>query len=209
MPEIKNFPRTRVAYLTSVGPFGQSIRAGMERLMGWVGANQVQPMGAPLGMFPDDPSKVPPEQLRSEIAIPVGPDVMGSGEVQIREIGGFEAATNVYHNPHEIESVYNDLYAWLQQQGYRDSGDPLEVYLGQGEQFMAEVFVPVVKVEAIVKMEAPSAPAPAAKKAAAKKAASKKAVTKKRASTKKTARKKTASKKASRKKSTAKRGRRK
>lgn len=197
MPEIKNFPRTRVAYLTSVGPFGQSIRAGMERLMAWVGTNQVQPMGAPLGMFPDDPSKVPPEMLRSEIGIPVGPDVMGSGEVQIKEVGGFEAATNVYHNPHEIESVYNELYAWLQQQGYRDAGDPLEVYIGQGDQFAAEVFVPIAKVEA------PSAPMPAAKKAVSKKAASKKAATKKRAATKKTAakkggRKKSASKKTGR-----------
>lgn len=191
MPEIKNFPRTRVAYVTSIGPFGEAIRSGMDRLFAWVGSNQVQPLGGPLGIFPDDPSQVPAEQLRSEIAVPVGPEVMGSGEVQIKEIGDFEAATTVYHNHHEIQSAYAELYAWLQRQGYREAGAALEVYLGSPEQISAEVFVPVAKVEAPSAPQAAAAKGPARKKAASKKAGRKKAAAKKGA-TKKAAAKKSA-----------------
>jgi DNA gyrase inhibitor GyrI len=190
MPEIKYFPKMRVAFLTSVGPFDQAIPGGLERLMAWVAANQVQPAGAPLSLFPDDPSEVPAEKLRSEICIPVGPQVMGSGEVQTKEVGGFEAARTVYHARQEIDRAYGELYEWLHQQGYRDAGAPLETYLGTGEEFSAEIVIPIAKVEA------ESAP----KKATANRPARKRAP-----APKKTARKKSASKKAAGKKSAAKR----
>jgi DNA gyrase inhibitor GyrI len=185
MPEIKYFPKLRVAFLTSVGPFGLAIPAGLDKLFAWVAANHVQPAGAPLSLFPDDPSEVPAEKLRNEICIPVEPEVMGSGEVQIKEVGGFEAATTVYHSREEIDRAYGELYGWLHQQGYRDAGAPLETYLGTGEQFSAEIAIPIARAEA----QRPAG------KAAAKKSARKRATARKTAA-KKTLRKKTTAKKA-------------
>jgi DNA gyrase inhibitor GyrI len=190
MPEIKQFPKLRIAFLTSVGPFGQAIPAGLQKLFAWVAANKVQPIGPSLALFPDDPGEVPAEKLRSEIGIPVGPEVEGSGEVQTKEIGGFEAATTVYHARQEIDRAYGELYGWLHQQGYRDAGTPLETYLSTGEEFSAEIVIPIVKVEA---------------ESAPMKAAPNRPVRKRASARKKTARKKSASKKAARKKSAAKR----
>jgi DNA gyrase inhibitor GyrI len=185
MPEIKYLPKLRVAFLTSVGPFDQAVPRGLENLFAWVAANQVQPVGAPLSLFPDDPSEVPAEKLRSEVCIPVGPEVQASGEVQTKEIGGFEAATTVYHSRQDLDRAYGELYGWLHQQGYRDAGAPLETYLSTGEEFSAEISIPIAKVE----------PQSTVKKAAAKKTARKRTPARKKAAAKKTVGKKTAAKK--------------
>lgn len=195
MPEIKQVPRMRIAFLTTVGPFGQAIPEGLQKLFAWVAANNVQPAGPSLALFPDDPDTVPAEKLRSEIGILVGPEVSGSGEVQIKEIGGFEAATNVYHAREDIERAYGELYGWLHQQGYRDAGAPLETYPSTGQDFTAEIAIPIVKAD----MER------APETAAEKKPARKRATARKKVAAKKPARKKVAAKKAAGKKSTAKR----
>jgi DNA gyrase inhibitor GyrI len=193
MPEIKQFPKLRIAFLTSVGMFGQAIPAGLQKLFAWVAANKVQPVGPSLALFPDDPGEVPADKLRSEIGIPVGPEVRGSGEVQIKEIGGFEAATTVYHAREEIDRAYGELYGWLHEQGYRDAGAPLETYLSTGEEFSAEIAIPIARIEAEsapekasakkpVRKRAPARKKPVRKKATSKKAASKRSAARRRAS---------------------------
>jgi len=175
MPEIKRFPTTRVAYVTEVGPFGEAIPRGFGKLFGWLGTHKLQPLGTSFGIYHDDPATVPAERLRSELCVPVAPEVQGSGDVQVKEIAGFEAATIVYQGDANITRAYNEVYDWLRAQGYRDAGAPLEVYLSMpGEELRAEVYVPIVKVE----------PKPAWKRIAAKKPA-KKAVKKAKRTAKK------------------------
>jgi DNA gyrase inhibitor GyrI len=182
MPEIRYFPKLRVAFLTMVGPFDQAIPGGLEKLFAWVRANQVQTMGAPLSLFPDDPAEVPAEELRSEICIPVGPEVQGSGEVQTKEVGGFDVATMVYHARQDIDRAYGELYGWLHQEGYSDAGAPMEMYLSTGEEFSAEIAIPVAKVQAPRASKKAAVKKPARKRApASKKAARKKAAQKRRA----------------------------
>jgi DNA gyrase inhibitor GyrI/8-oxo-dGTP pyrophosphatase MutT (NUDIX family) len=148
MPEFKRFPKTRVAFVTEVGPFDQAIPRGFEKLFAWLGANNLQPMGQSFGVYHDDPATVPAEKLRSELCVPVAPDVQGSGEVQVKEIAGFEAATIVYQGDANITPAYNEVYDWLRAQGYRDAGAPIEVYLSMpGEELRAEVYVPIVKAK--------------------------------------------------------------
>ncbi|MCX7838632.1 MAG: GyrI-like domain-containing protein [Anaerolineae bacterium] len=149
MPEIKRFPTTRVAFVSEVGPFNEAIPRGFQRLFAWLGAHNISPTGKSLGIFHDDPAKVPAEQLRSEMCVPVAPDVQGSGEVQVKEIAEFEAATIVYQGSANVTRAYNAVYDWLRAQGYRGAGSPIEVYLSQpGEELRAEIFVPIVKVDA-------------------------------------------------------------
>ncbi len=148
MPEIKHFPKTRVAYVSEVGPFGEAVQRGFGRLFAWLGSNNVQPQGASLGIFYDDPAKVAPENLHSEECVPVALDVQGSGEVNVKEIGGFQAATILYQGEANIERAYNQVYDWLRAQGYRETGAPLETFLSQlGEELRAEIAVPIEKVE--------------------------------------------------------------
>ncbi len=157
MPEIKQFPATRAARVMEVGPFDEAVRRGFQKLFAWLGANNLQPQGASFGIYYDDPAKVPAEKLRSELCVPVAPDVQGSGEVRVDEIPGFEAATIVYQGDANVTRAYNEVYDWLRAQGYRDAGAPIEVYLSKpGEELRAEIFVPIMKVAA----------APSARKAA-------------------------------------------
>ncbi len=163
MPEIKHFPKMYVASVTETGPFTEAIPRGFAKLFSWLGANHLQPLGASLGIFHDDPAKVAAEKLRSELCVPVAAETQGSDPVQVKEIGDFEAAMITYQGDANIMPAYNEVYDWLRAQGYRDAGAPIEIYLSQpGEEIRAEVYVPIVKA---VKR---SAKKPAAKKVAKK-----------------------------------------
>ncbi|MBI4787506.1 MAG: GyrI-like domain-containing protein [Chloroflexi bacterium] len=164
MPEIKQFPKMHVAYVTAVGPYGETVPASLGKVFAWLGANRIQPMGAPIGIFHDDPAKVPPEQMRCELCVPVASDVQGAGEVQTKDIGGVQVATTMYQGHQNIEPAYNEVYDWLRALGYHDSGSPMETFFTQPpEEIRAEVAVPIVKIEV----------APAPKKAPAKRTAKK------------------------------------
>jgi DNA gyrase inhibitor GyrI len=179
MPEIKHFPKMRVAYVAEVGPMGEAVKRGFDKLFAWVGAHNVQPLGASIGIFYDDPSKVPAEKLRSDLCVSVADDVEGSGEVQIKNIGDMPVATIVYQGEQNIMPAYNQVYDWLHAQGYRDSGAPMETYLSKpGEELRAEVAVPVVKMQLLPepKKRATKKPAKKLVKKAAKKPAKKKPV---------------------------------
>ncbi len=158
MPEIKHFPKTHVAYVSEMGPMGEAVKRGFDRLFAWVGAQNVQLLGPSLGIFYDDPAKVPAEKLRSDLCVPVANDVQASGPVQIKDIGDVQVAALVYQGEQNIMAAYNQLYDWLHAEGYRDSGAPIETYFSRpGEELRAEVAVPVVKMELL------SAPQPAKK----------------------------------------------
>lgn len=168
MPTVKHFPKMRVAYVANVGPFGEATRRGFEKLFAWLEANHLQPLGASLGIFYDDPAKVAAEKLRSESCVPVAMDVLGSGEVQTKDIGDVEVATIVYQGEQNIARAYNEVYDWLRAQGYRDAGAPMETYLSSlGEELRAEIAVPIVKARRQVAAKKPA-------KKAAKKPAKKK-----------------------------------
>ncbi len=147
MPEFKQFPTVRVASVMEVGPFNQAIPRGFDKVFAWLRAHNLQPVGKSFGIFYDDPAKVPADKLRSELCVPVAPEVQGSDEVQVKEIPGFDAAAIVYQGEANITRAYNEVYDWLRAQGYRDNGPAYEVYLSMpGEELRAEVFVPIVKV---------------------------------------------------------------
>jgi DNA gyrase inhibitor GyrI len=148
MPEIKHFPKTHVAYVSEMGPMGEAVKRGFDRLFAWVGAQNVQLLGPSMGIFYDDPAKVPAEKLRSDLCVPVANDVQPTGPVQIKDIGDVQVAALVYQGEQNIMSAYNQLYDWLHAEGYRDSGAPIETYYSRpGEELRAEVAVPVAKME--------------------------------------------------------------
>jgi AraC family transcriptional regulator len=164
MPEIKQFPKMRVAYVAEVGPTSEAVKRGFDKLFAWIGAQNVQLLGASIGIFYDDPAQVPAEKLRSDLCVPVADGVQGSGDVQIKNIGDLQVATIVYQGDANIMSAYNEIYDWLRAQGYRDAGAPMETYLSKlGEELRAEIAVPIVKMELL----------PAPKKRAANKPARK------------------------------------
>jgi DNA gyrase inhibitor GyrI len=151
MPEFKFFPETHVAFVSEVGPYGDSIPRGFKRLFDWMLAHKVQPVGPSLAIFYDDPSKVASKNRRCDLCAPVGPRVNGSGEVRTKEIGGWTVATILYEGDANARRAYKEVYDWLRKQGYHEAEVPVEKYLsGVGEELRAEVAVPVVKKELMV-----------------------------------------------------------
>lgn len=158
MPEIKHFPKTHVAYVTEMGQMGEAVKRGFDRLFAWLGAQNIQPLGPSIGIYYDDPAKVPAEKLRSELCVPVSGDVQASAPVQIKDIGDMQVATLVYQGEQNIMTAYNQVYDWLHAEGYRDSGAPMETYYSRpGEELRAEIAVPIAKMELL------AAPKPAKK----------------------------------------------
>ena len=175
MPEIKHFPKMRVAYVENAGPYGEASQRGFAKLFEWLNANNVQPVGASIGVFYDDPAKVAPENLRSESCAPVAAGVVGSGEVKTKDIGDVEVATIIYQGEQNIGRAYNEVYDWMRVQGYRESGAPMETYLSKpGEELRAEIAVPIEKVPPAPKKRAAKKPAKKPAKKVAKKAKKKK-----------------------------------
>jgi hypothetical protein len=108
--------------------------------------------------------------MRSESCVPVGERVVGSGDVGVKQVGGFQAATLEYRGAENIQRTYDELYGWLHAQGYHDDGAPMETFWSRpSEPLHAEIAVPIVR------MEKPTAVSnqttPDAKKATAKKPA--------------------------------------
>ncbi len=176
MPEIKEFPKMRVACLTTTGPFNESIPRGFDKLFEWLSENNVNTLGTSLAIYLDDPAAVLPEKLRTQVCVSVAPQVRGSGEVETKEIGGMQVAALVYQGTQNMDPAYGELYGWLHAQGYHDAGAPMEVYLSKlGEELRAEINVPIVKMESPHKPKSPekkSAKKPA-RKSSTKRAAKK------------------------------------
>jgi DNA gyrase inhibitor GyrI len=148
MPTIKQFPQMRIACVSEMGPSGQAVKRGFERLFAWLDANNIQPVGPSMAIFYDDPAKVTSENLRSEECVPVASDVQGSDEVRTKEIGDMPVATIIYQGEQNIQRAYNEVYDWLHAQGYRDVAAPIETYLSRlDEELRAELAVPIEKVE--------------------------------------------------------------
>jgi AraC family transcriptional regulator len=75
---VEELPEQRLAAVRHVGPFSE-IGAAFDRLGAWVQANPDAVVGAPLAIYLDDPGQVPPDQLRSDAAVPITADVTVGG----------------------------------------------------------------------------------------------------------------------------------
>jgi DNA gyrase inhibitor GyrI len=148
MPELKFFPETHVAFVSEIGPYKKSISRGFKRLFDWLETNGIQPNGPLLAILYDDPSKVAPENQRSDLCAPVGPHVDGSGDVRTKEIGGWKVATISYEGEKNASRALKEVYDWLRDQGYSPADVPVAKYLSQlNEKARAEIGVPVIKRE--------------------------------------------------------------
>ncbi len=171
MPEIKNFPATRVTFVTERGPFDEAMPRGFARLFAWLRDKGIQPAGRSIAIFHDDPAKVPPADQRCDLCVPVDQGVQGSGPVGVKSIGGCEVAALIYKGRGDRDQAYHDLYDWLHSEGYHESDAPIETYLSQlGEEMRAEIAVPIKRAPSAASKTTRRAGGTAAKKSIRKRA---------------------------------------
>jgi AraC family transcriptional regulator len=148
---VKKLEPMRVAFVRHVGPY-QAVGETWNKLCGWAGPRGLfGPHSKMLGLCHDDPDVTPPDKLRYDACITVGPQVEAEGEVGVQEIPAGEYAMTLHAGPYE---KLNETYAamcgqWLPQSGRELRSDPsLEMYLNspndtKPEDLRTEVYVPL------------------------------------------------------------------
>ena len=145
---VKETSAIRFAYLENVGPYDQAGQKFTE--IGDMAAKH-QLSGKFMGVFFDDPDKVPAEELRCQLGIEVPSDFEVPETYEVREIPGRTVACAVVKGPYEETAEdYRKMFMWLKKNGYRVAGPALEIYIVGGpevapEQCLTEIRIPVIK----------------------------------------------------------------
>jgi len=112
---------------------------------------EIEPAGAPFGIYYDDPNKVPPDECRYDICIPISAEIEGDSLVQIKEIAEMEVASIMHKGAYEnVGPSWGKLYGWIFKNKYEPAGPGMEVYLNSPmevpeDSLLTEIQVPVKK----------------------------------------------------------------
>ncbi len=100
----------RVACVRHVGPYTQ-VGPTWERLLAWAGARGLLgPDGRTFGLCHDDPDTTPPERLRYDACIVVGPDVKGGAGVEVQDVAGGRYAVATHRGSYaRLAETYGGL----------------------------------------------------------------------------------------------------
>jgi effector-binding domain-containing protein len=143
-----------VACLSMRGAYSQ-IPTAMGTLYGFAGQSGLVPTGAPRAVYFTAPDQGPESEALWELWAPVygeppesGPDAMGLG---VKQVPSKLVASTIHKGPYEaIESTYNELMKWIDDEGYDMAGPPEEIYYSDPvdtppEEYLTEVQFPVKK----------------------------------------------------------------
>jgi len=120
-------------------------------LLSWAMAKQIKIIGAPFGIYYDDPTKVVPESTRYEIDMPVDPQTKGDKAVKVKQLPQIEIASTIYTGPYDKVGIkYGQLATWIEQNEYIINGPAREVYISNPaavspESLKTEIQFPVKK----------------------------------------------------------------
>jgi AraC family transcriptional regulator len=149
---VRRLDPMRVAFIRHIGPYDE-VEETWHRLMprlgaaGWLG-----PDTKVIGLSHDDPEVTPPEKLRYDACVTVGPGFEPEGEIGVQEIPGGDYAFVTHHGPYErLGETYGALYGgWLPRSGREPRAEPcIEVYLNHPEEtdpedLLTDIYVPLV-----------------------------------------------------------------
>lgn len=128
--EVKNMDKMLVASIAKVGPYSGSGEA-IQALLKWVADKKITPVGAPFGMFMDDPSTVKPESTRYEIciAVPAGTKSDKKAGVVVKQVGPLMMATTIHAGAYDkVSETYGKLMKWVADSKYQIAGPSIEFY---------------------------------------------------------------------------------
>ncbi len=137
---IERLETKRVVFVRHVGPYNDAGRA-WSRLMTWAGMKGLLgPRMETFGLCHDDPEVTPPDRMRYDACLVVGPSVAPDGDIGVQDALGGEYATVVHTGPYStLAGPYAEVCAWIAASG-RGVGDPpsVEFYLNDPRSTPAE-----------------------------------------------------------------------
>ncbi|NLW50213.1 MAG: GyrI-like domain-containing protein [Candidatus Brocadiaceae bacterium] len=149
--QIKELEPITVMSLPFTGPYDQAL-GKLEELMSWLLRAGHPYSGKPFGCFYDDPAKVPADQLRAEVCLPIEETCQGEEEI-VRKVvpGGTMASAMFTGDFSNVYQAYVEIFEAITARGYKyRAGEPTrEVYLTMYEQEeesaepAVEILVPV------------------------------------------------------------------
>ncbi len=153
-PEIKTTDAQTVVYITMGGAYSQTPE-GYGRLYGWITQHGLTPSGMPHAVYLTMPPETPEEDAVWELWAPVSgdppesePDDAGVG---VKRIGPMTVVSAMHTGPYEtVEPTYNEIWAWIGENGYLMAGPPMEIYYSDPadvppEEYLTEIQMPVVR----------------------------------------------------------------
>ena len=151
--QTKTVPSMAVMSLSFTGSYEQTGEK-LDELIGWVLRAGHPYGGAPIGVYYDEPGKVPDDKLRGEVCVPMA-EVCDSGfQMTRKELPACEVAYAIHQGPYaQIKPVYEQIFAWIAENGYQYTAELgcREVFcklLGEvdtAEELVTEVQVPIKK----------------------------------------------------------------
>ncbi len=135
-------------------PFNVTVPKAFEELAAWMTEKKIPPLsGSPMGLalYYDDPSAVPPEEVRFKVAVPVAAETpeVAEGGAAVEVLPEAEVAYLTVRGPYtNLEDAYGQLFGWVFQHGYQPTDAAREVYVRWGggmppEEQVTEIQVPV------------------------------------------------------------------
>lgn len=147
--EIENIPFSRIAYIRSIGPYGQRNIQTMESLKKWAKSNGLfNDQSIILGTALDNPEIVNPESCRYDTCLvissdySINEDYINDGSI----LGGKYAVFKIKHTAEEVQKAWAEIFPNLLREGYQfdDSRLILERYVVQMiNDHYCEICVPI------------------------------------------------------------------
>lgn len=147
---VKKIDSRKVAFIAKQGDYSQ-VGTTIGELFGWLNEKGIQPAGPPMGIYYDDPKKVPLEKCKWEVCVPVVGEVEPDERVQVKELPEMEVASLLHKGAYDkVGPSWGKLYGWIYRNKYTPAGPGMEVYLNSPDEvpedsLLTEIQVPVKK----------------------------------------------------------------
>lgn len=126
---VETAPAMTVLVLPMTGSYDQH-REAIGRLFQYAGSAGIAPVGAPFGVYHNDPDEVAEEALVWEIAVPVSADATAEAPFEVRQVPERQLAAVLCTGPFDgTTPCYEALYTWIGANGYTPAGPPEEHWI--------------------------------------------------------------------------------
>lgn len=138
------------AYLECSGPYAQ-MQAKIGEFMAAYFSQNLGPITGLIALYLNAPDQVPEAELKWRIGAPIGKETEPAAPLQKDVFDHPQVAYALYIGPYDkISETYGKISAYIDQNGWRMSGPPMEMYLDNPEEtapeeLRTEIFLPVVK----------------------------------------------------------------
>ncbi len=131
--ELPDQPALCVRFRTSMEKVKEDIGRAYGMIYARLGEAGGIPGGPPLALYPD--MDMDPDDFEMEACAPMVSEVAGEGEVAFRVLPGGKFLQTMHRGPYEtLEQTYEELFAYMKENGLELTGPPREAYLTDPEQ---------------------------------------------------------------------------